>query len=76
MRHHIVTESRFVLRRRGKIDVIEVGANRFDLRARDGHAQFVLAFGKREPDAPPSGELALLAPERAHFHASVARFKR
>ena len=53
MRHDIVAQSRFVRSSNREVDVIEMRANRFDLRARHGHAEFVLAFGKCQPNAAP-----------------------
>src|SRR5262249_55682355 len=78
--HDVVTAAALVLGGPREVDVVDVGAQLFDLGAANAwcnavvgeHAQLVLRLGQCYPEPAPGGKLSLRPPQFRHLSASVA----
>ena len=66
VRHHVVPEPPLVRGDRLEVDVVEMRAHLRDRLVGDRHAQLLLGFGEREPEAPPESVPRLRRPQLEH----------
>jgi hypothetical protein len=69
--HHVVPEAPLVLRRRGEVGIVEVGAQLLHRPLGDGDAEGALLFHQREPEPAPEPDPVGLAPELLHGRRGV-----
>ena len=74
--HHIVAKPPLVGFRGGKVDGLDLRAERVDLLGADVQPQRALGLGQGDPEPAPCGKLDLGRPEPGHPPAGVARDQR
>src|SRR5208337_3720003 len=70
--HHVMSKPPLVGFSGGKIDGLDLGAERFDLFGADVQPQRALGLGQCDPEPTPCGKLDLGRPEPGHPPAGVA----
>src|SRR5690606_8131136 len=76
VRHHVVAQLLFQLRRTGEVQRIEVRAHGGDRLVADVDAQLLLGFRKRQPQPAPHAELELVRKDPRHLLRRVPLHQR